>query len=399
MAEQHHPLWPVKHAGRIKESVMKVSQKIYIFFSVVLIAAIAGLYFSCRSGTPIRIGFVGGLSGKYSDLGIDCRRGVELAVARINSKGGVHGRSVEIVAMDDAQDETTARSAVKTLLAKNLPVIIGHMTSSMTMATLPMINDSNTLLVSPTTSTPLLKDIDDNFIRSCAVTIAAAGMEAKYLREEKGISSVGVIYDLGNKAYTQKWYESFKKSFLANGGKKIIPLPFTSKPDIPLLPLILQMQQNSVEGLVIVANSVDAAMLCQQVRKADWQIPLALADWAATEQLINLGGEAVEGVMVSQFFNRKSTKPTFLEFKANFENRYKGEPGFGALHAYNAAMMVFTSMQAQKKNETLKQAILRISHFKGLQDDIIINQYGDSNHPTYMGVIKDGHFMILEDYR
>jgi branched-chain amino acid transport system substrate-binding protein len=377
---------------------MKAFQKVYILFSIALIAAITGL-FSCHSDTPIRIGFVGGLSGKYSDLGIDGRRGVELAVSRVNQKGGLDGRPVEIVAMDDAQDETTAKKAVKTLLAKDLPVIIGHMTSSMTMATLPIINKSKTLLVSPTTSTPLLKDIDDNFIRSCAVTIAAAGMEAKYLRETKDVHSVGVIYDLGNKAYTQMWYESFKKSFLENGGQKIIPLTFTSKPDIPLLPLILEMQQNSVEALVIVANSVDAAMLCQQVRKANWQIPLALADWAATEQLISLGGQAVEGVMVSQFFNRKSTKPAFLEFKKEFENRYKSEPGFGALHAYNAAMMVFTSMQEQKKNETLKQAILRISHFQGLQDDIVINPYGDSNHPTYMGVIKDGHFMILEDYR
>jgi branched-chain amino acid transport system substrate-binding protein len=56
-------------------------------------------------------------------------------------------------------------------------------------------------------------------------------------------------------------------------------------------------------------------------------------------------------------------------------------------------------MVDQRNTETLKQAILRISHFKGLQDDIIINKYGDSNHPTSMGIIQNGTFTILEDYR
>jgi branched-chain amino acid transport system substrate-binding protein len=166
-----------------------------------------------------------------------------------------------------------------------------------------------------------------------------------------------------------------------------------------MLPVVTEMRQKDIEMLVIVANSVDAALLCQQVRKAGWQIPLALSDWAATEQLINLGGRTVEGAIISQFFNRKSTKPAYLTFKEEFLRSYKSEPGFGALHSYNAAMMIFRAMSERQGNETLKQTILRIAHFQGLQDDIVINQYGDSNHPTYIGVIENGAFKIFEDFR
>jgi branched-chain amino acid transport system substrate-binding protein len=355
--------------------------------------------FKNKTKEPIHIGFVAGLSGKFADLGVDCRRGVEIAISTFNRTGGVRGRPIEIIPMDDGQDENMAKEAVKTLLAENVPVIIGHTTSSMSMTTLPLVNAGTTLMVSPTTSTSLLKDIDDNFLRSCAISTAAATMMAKYLREIKGVHSVGVIYDVSNKAYTEMWYENFTNTFLESGGQLVEPLTFTSKTDIQMLPLVKQMQQKPIEALVILANSVDAAMLCQQVRKLNWQIPLALSDWAATEQLINLGGKAVEGAVVSQFFNRKSTKPAYLKFKHEFENTYKSEPGFGALHAYNAAMMIFQSMVDQKKTETLKQTILRISHFKGLQDDIIINKYGDSNHPIYMGIIENGTFTILEDFR
>ena len=186
---------------------------------------------------------------------------------------------------------------------------------------------------------------------------------------------------------------------MSEGGNRIEPLTFSSKPDIQVLPLIHNMRQRDVDVLVIVSNSVDAAMLCQQVRKSGWQVPLALADWAATEQLISLGGSAVEGATIQQFFNRKSSKPNYLAFKQEFEQSYKTEPGFGALHGYNSAMMVFRAMNEKHDNETLKQAILRISHFQGLQNDITIDKDGDSDHPTYMGVVEKGAFVVLEDIR
>lgn len=368
-----------------------------LFAAAVIIGGIA--LFNIRSDEPVPIGFVAGLSGKFSDLGLDCRRGVEIAVARINKAGGIKERQLQLVAMDDGQDEKTAKEVVSKLINQQVPVIIGHSTSSMSLATLPLINASRTLLVSPTSSTPLLENIDDNFIRSCAVSKAAAVQMARYLRDKLGVSSIGIIYDLSNKAYTEQWYNAFRKTFLDAGGERVEPLAFTSRPDIEMLPLIGQMRQKDIDVLVIVANSVDAALLCQQVRKAGWQIPLALSDWAATEQLINLGGQAVEGAVISQFFNRKSTKPAYLSFKEEFLRSYKSEPGFGALHAYNAAMMIFRAMNEQQGDETLKQTILRISHFEGLQDDIVINTYGDSNHPTYMGVIEHGSFKIFEEYR
>jgi len=377
-----------------------MNRQLTVISSVVVIALISMIIFlNNRPEQPIRIGFVAGLSGKFADLGTDCRRGVEMAITKINENGGVKNRPIEMISMDDGQNEKMAIDAVKSLLAQNVPVIIGHATSSMTMVTLPLINASQTLLVSPTTSTLLLKDIDDNFIRSCAISTAAASMMARYLSVVKGVKSVGVIYDLGNKAYTEIWYETFKKTFLEAGGTLVEPLTFVSMPDLQMMPLIQQMQNRQVDALVLVANSVDGAMLSQQVRKIGWQIPLAFSDWAATEQLINLGGKAVEGAIISQFFNRKSTKPNYLGFKQVFQQQYKTEPGFGAFHAYNAAMMIFRAMIEQHDDESLKQAILRISHFSGLQDDIIINEYGDSNHPTYMGIVQNGEFMILEDYR
>jgi branched-chain amino acid transport system substrate-binding protein len=391
----------------VKDSELKRKGKSMRFtkrstFLILLAAALfvpAAVLLINRQPAPLTIGFIGGLTGKAADLGVDCRRGAELAVARINEQGGINGRPVELLVKDDGHNEALARAAVAELLAAEVPVIIGHTTSAMTMATLPIINKSSTLLVSPTTSTPLLSDIDDNLIRSCTVSTTAATTMARYLRERVDARRAGVIYDLGNQAYTEQWYHSFRETFLGAGGDIVQPFPFTSDPGAQLLPLVEQMRGHDFDVLVVVANSVDAAMICQQVRKIDWDIQLALSDWSATEQLLSLGGRSVEGAVISQFFNRKSSSPSYRDFKHRFEQVYQGDPGFGALHAFNAVMLVGESMNSRGPNESIKEAVLRHSTFPGLQGDIVINRYGDASHPTFMGVINNGDFVILEDFR
>ncbi len=366
---------------------------------VLIMLAMFGGYWFLRPKKPIFFGFVAGITGKYADLGVDCRRGVEIAVNQQNLNGGINGHRIEIIALDDQQKQETAITAVTSLLELKVPVIIGHSTSSMSMATLPLINKSDTIMLSPTSSTQRLIAIDDNFIRTCTVSSTSATMMARYLSLEKSFRHAGVIYDLGNKAYTQAWFEAFKKSFLENNGSSVIDLTFTSKDNSQLLPLVEQMHGNQIDVLVIVANSVDAAMISQQVRKSGWDVPLAMADWAATEQLIDLGGKAVEGVIIQQIFNRKSADPDYLEFKNRFLELYKIEPGFGALHAFDAAQVAIQGILHKSEQESLKEAILRIGEFQGLQFKINIDQYGDASHATYMGQVTNGEFVINEEFQ
>ncbi len=366
---------------------------------VLIMLAMFGGYWFLRPKKPILFGFVAGITGKYADLGVDCRRGVEIAVNQQNLKSGINGHRIEIIALDDQQKQETAITAVTSLLELKVPVIIGHSTSSMSMATLPLINKSDTIMLSPTSSTQRLIAIDDNFIRTCTVSSTSATMMARYLSLEKSFRHAGVIYDLGNKAYTQAWFEAFKKTFSENNGSSVIDLTFTSKDNSQLLPLVEQMRGNQIDVLVIVANSVDAAMISQQVRKSGWDVPLAMADWAATEQLIDLGGKAVEGVIIQQIFNRKSADPDYLEFKNRFLELYKIEPGFGALHAFDAAQVAIQGILHKSEQESLKEAILRIGEFQGLQFKINIDQYGDASHATYMGQVTNGEFVINEEFQ
>ena len=70
-----------------------------------------------------------------------------------------------------------------------------------------------------------------------------------------------------------------------------------------------------VNGILIIANSMDSALLCQQIRKKNKIVNITLADWGATEQLLEFGGKAVEGVTVVQTFDREHPSPAYQAFR------------------------------------------------------------------------------------
>ena len=91
------------------------------------------------------------------------------------------------------------------------------------------------------------------------------------------------------------------------------------------------------DAIQIISSAIDAALLIQQIRKIDPDLPLSTSEWAATEKLIDLGGGAVEGVVMAQFFNRDSSLARYQDFKRAFEARFSQPPGFAEVAGYDAA--------------------------------------------------------------
>ncbi len=89
--------------------------------AIVAMALIAVILFSCqREKPPFKIGFVGGLTGRYSDLGVSGRNGAMLAVEEINENGGIRGRKILLIAKDDRQDEQRPSGWMGSLSPKGL---------------------------------------------------------------------------------------------------------------------------------------------------------------------------------------------------------------------------------------------------------------------------------------
>lgn len=364
-----------------------------MLLALILVVPLAG----CDAPPPIKIGFVGGVSGRVADLGISGRDAVQLSVDEVNEAGGIEGRRVQLIIKDDRQDADTARQAVRELVAEGVDAIIGPMTSDMARAVIPVLNESRLAGVSPTASSEELSGLDDYFFRVVMTTRKNAEQSATYHRANKTFGRVAVAYDLDNRAYSESWLEHFQAAFSVPGNQIVDARGFSAKNATSFSSLAEEVLRHNPDGVLIIANSMDSALLCQQIRKRDARVHITLAEWGATERLLELGGRAVEGVTVIQAFHRANASPAYAGFRKKYMDRHGREPGFAGVYAHDAASVVFESLRRQRHGASLKDTILETRSFQGLQNEIVFDRFGDIERSyASISVVRHGQFVVLE---
>jgi branched-chain amino acid transport system substrate-binding protein len=360
---------------------------------LILCVALSG----CKPSEPIRIGFVAGISGRVADLGVTGRDAAQFAVEQRNQTGGVAGRKVQLIIKDDEQQPEVAKRAVRELISDGVSAIVGPMTSDMGMALSPIVTEARVLMVSPTVTTEALTGIDDYFFRVTSTTRTFASRNASYQIKANRMRRVAAAYDLGNKSFTENWLSNFRTAFAEGGGEIIATLGFEVGTETAFLQIARDLLAFQPDGVLIVANSMDSALLCQQIRKLNDAIPITLADWGATERLLELGGKAVEGVTVVQTFDRNSAAPRYQAFRQAYLERFHREPGFAGVNTYDAVNVVLDAIAKQRKGENLKETVLAIRQFDGLQSPFSFDDFGDvkRSHAS-ISIVRDGQFAVLE---
>lgn len=378
---------------------MQVFHRRAIFFRRIiwLSVGVGIILLSCKASEPIRIGFVAGTSGRVADLGISGRDAVQLVVERCNRNGGIHGRKIQLLIKDDKQDPDVARQAVRELIDDEVVAIIGPMTSDMGVAVVPLLNEARVVAVSPTVTTQQLSGRDDYFFRTCATAYDYANKSAKYHIKAGAMRRVAAVYDLNNRSFCENWLENFAQAFGGSGREIIYKIGFKTDAGRTFTDIIKELLSSAPDGVLVIANSMDAAMFCQQIRKIDTDIPITLADWGATERLLELGGKAVEGVTVVQTFDRDNQSPNYQAYRKDYKERYHREPGFPGVFAHDATQVVLTALRNQKKDQDLKETILQQRRFEGLQHEIAFDDFGDVNRSyASISVVHDNKFVVME---
>ena len=363
---------------------------------VILIIGVCLSVSSCSEEPPLKIGFVGGLTGRVADLGVAGRDGVILAIEDINQSGGIAGRKVELVVRDDRQDDESAKQAIRELIKEDVVAIIGPMTSSMAVATQPLVTNARVVAVSPTVTTDQLSGQDDFFMRVTAPLSRKAERLAGYVVNKLNLKKFAVVYDVSNRAFTETWLNSFNKSLLANGAEVVVAEEFISQPDIHFLPIAKRILKTEPEGVLLLCNAIDTALLAQQIRKLESTVALFSSEWAFTTDLISFGGRPVNGMIAFLTFNSNSQKASYLTFKKRFTKRFGYVPSFASVLAHDAASFLSAGLNKNPSRKGLKASLLNLGQLPGLQSKINVDRYGDVEREIFMTMIENNQFNVVE---
>jgi branched-chain amino acid transport system substrate-binding protein len=362
-------------------------------------AAFAGLAFatalsllSCGEPEPVRIGFVGGLSGRSADVGEASRNAVQLALEEANAAGGIGGRRIELLVRDDRGDPAAAAAAVRDLHAAGAVAIVGPNISAIAAGMLPELDRLRIVAVSPTVSSLAFAGRDDHLFRINWTTRDNARIYAERYAG-LGLKRVAAAIDANNLVFSQSWLDEFAAPFAERGGTVAAAELFDAGQEHGYADTVRRLLSKRPDAILLIANGVDTAQLTQQVRKIDGGIRLIAAEWAASERLIFLGGSAVEGLEMVQSYDRNDTSERFSRFRNAYADRFSQEPGYASVAGYDAATALLAALAARTGGQTVKDALLALAPVQGLQQTVAFDRFGDArSRRSFFVVVREGKF-------
>ncbi len=346
---------------------------------------------SC-SRPPIVIGFSGQFSGRMAEVGVAARNGALLAVDEIDRSGGLGGRRVVLESRDDRGDPALAPKVDKELIDAGAVAIVGHLTSTLTLAARSVAEEAGTVVVSPWASSSALLEPGAKFFMVFSSSDEEAIATAGHAYVRSRCRTAFVVKDASNAAYTERWTGRFSSAFEEAGGKVVGESSFASPDQAGLFEAADRAAASRADAVILAADVLDVAMLCQRLRMRETRARLYASNWAMAEELLANGGRAVEGLTIFSNIDKLSDEPRSAAFRAAYEKRFGASPHEAAYLGYEAVSVILAAWPKAGSRKGLGEAIAGSGPYRGLQCELSFGALGEARRPLLTFVVKDGRF-------
>ncbi|WP_419780319.1 ABC transporter substrate-binding protein [Maridesulfovibrio sp.] len=361
-------------------------------FIIVLILLLA--ITSCTDNSAVKIGFVGSITGRYSELGVTARNTLQLLTEEQNKAGGINGKRIELVIRDDKSSPAEAKAALIDLIQNDVRLILGPITSAMAEPTTETINGRDVLVMSPTMSTDFLANKDDNLLRTATGSSGQANTIAERIFS-LGLGRTAVIGDMENPKYVNSVAQRFR-ILMENSGKEIpVEIKYYSSQNPNFNDIARKTAATNPDSVMLITNGFDAAMLAQAMRRAGMKSAQFFGvSWSQSNDIITHGGRAVEGMRLIALHDYGNVDPDIRALKKQYVDRYNKEPSFIYTRYAGIFKIAIYGLEHTKsyKPSKIKQTILEKQKFNILGREIIFNKFGDVKEQYNLVIIKDGKF-------
>ncbi len=359
-------------------------RKISILLSASLLAS------SMALAKEIKIGAVMPMTGALAAYGQTCWSGVELA-NKLQPKLK-NGDTIKVVLVDNKGDKVETATATTRLMSNDKVVgILGALTSTNTAQVVSLAEKKHIPIIAPAATNDKLTMGKKYANRVCFMDSFQGAVVANYALKDLSLKSAVVIADQAQ-VYSIGLAKAFKKTFKKNGGKVLKTINITSG-DKDFKAVVSQIKTLNPDFIFLPTYHPEASMVARQAKEIGLKKPMFSGDGVSNKTFIDLGGDAVEGYMYTDFFDY-SAPPTqkSKDFIAAFEKETgkKELNSFAALGADTYYVMVEAMNQCENPSDSkcVNEKIKSISGFEGVSGLLNIDKEGNAKRSAVIKVIK-----------
>lgn len=347
------------------------------------------------SGEPIHVGLSAPLTGNYSEYGTNWKKAMDIAVEKINAKGGIKGRPLVIVAEDSKSDpKDSAQIAQKFVSDNRIVATLGDFTSTACMSAQPIYDRAGLVQLSPTASHPEFAPKSQWSFGVIGTQAAEGPFMANYTVNKVGKKKIAVLYinnDWGIAA--QEQYVKKAKAL----GAEIVAVDSYFDRDKDFTAVLTKLRGAKPDALYIATMYNDGALMSKQREKLGWGDVAVFGPGSLySPKLLELGGTSVEGLHTSTIFLVNDPRPEVQEFVTAFKARNNGvEPNMFAAIAYDAiSIMANTIEKAGTDRKAIRDELAKTKNYLGLTGKIGFTERRDVERDYHYLIVKNGAWTL-----
>jgi branched-chain amino acid transport system substrate-binding protein len=321
------------------------------------------------------IGHYASMTGNTAHFGQDTDKAVRLAVDQANASGGVLGKPVKVVTLDDRGDSAEAASAVTRLIdVEHVTTLVGEVASSLSLAGARIAQRRGIPMISPSSTNPKVTQVGDFIFRVCFIDPFQGKVMATFARSTLKLDEVAILKDVKND-YSIGLAETFKTSFLALGGKITAEQSYSAG-DTDFSAQVTAIKGTKAQAIYVPGYYSEVGAIARTARRLGLKVPLLGGDGWDAPDLFTIGGDALDGSYYSDHFAVDGASPRAKEVMTAFRTKYGQEPtGLGML-GYDAAGLLFDAVKraGNLNPQAVRDALAQTKNFEGVTGKITMDK-------------------------
>ncbi|MCF6246039.1 MAG: ABC transporter substrate-binding protein [Desulfobacula sp.] len=357
--------------------------------------------------TGILIGSSLALAGHAGYLGTQMLQGAMSYIRHINDSGGILGRKINLIALDDSYDPTQCLyNTQQLILAKQVFALFSYLVTPTTMRIIPLINDAKIPLVGMFTGANRLRQPVNRYlinIRASYYQETRAAVDL--LVNKKNIDKIAVFYQ-----YDEYGFDGLRGAEIALKKHGLIPVAKGSyiRGTLDVEAGLEKIMQSDAQAVVMIGTYDPCAKFIHLARARGYNPIFHNVSFVGSKELARRLGPAGEGVIVTQVVPpphsdiQTEPLPGVRQYLSLLKQYYPdSKPSFVGLEGYLNARILVEGLRRSGKNITREkfiQAIESINNYDlGIQN---LLSFGKNDNQgldnVYYTIIKNGELVLLK---